>query len=47
MPVFLVTVFAKGERSDLTQAERNSLQKATKMIVAEYQKRVVKVGTGR
>ena len=43
MPVFLITVFAKGERSDLTQSERNRLGVTTKAIVAEYQSKVANV----
>ncbi len=38
MPVFLLTVFSKGERSDLSQAERNDLAALTKVLVAEYRK---------
>lgn len=36
LPVFLITVFSKGERSDLSKAECNSLRAITKAIVAEY-----------
>lgn len=36
VPVFLLTVFAKNERDDLTKAERNRLGKAAKQIVAKY-----------
>lgn len=36
MPVFLITVFAKGEKSNLSRAECNELRKLTKLIVAEY-----------
>lgn len=43
MPVFLITVFAKGERIDLTRAERNSLRTLTKAIVLEYDMRVTPV----
>jgi hypothetical protein len=35
-PVFLLTVFAKGERADLSQAERNALGRLTKMLVDSY-----------
>jgi hypothetical protein len=38
MPVFLLTVFSKGERSDLSQAERNDLAALTKVLVSEYRK---------
>jgi hypothetical protein len=40
LPVFVLTVFAKGERADLTMAERNSLQALTKAIVTEYKRKV-------
>ncbi len=42
LPVFLITVFSKGERSDLTQAERKVLAVMTKELVSEYRKKVVK-----
>jgi hypothetical protein len=35
-PVFLLTVFAKGEQSDLTKAERNALAQLTKVLVDSY-----------
>lgn len=38
LPVFLRTVFAKGERTDLSQAERNALAQLTKALVASYRK---------
>lgn len=44
LPVFLITVFAKGERSDLTQSEKSSLKQITKAIVETYSTRVVRVG---
>ena len=40
IPVFLGTVFAKGEICDLTKAERNDLRTITKAIVSQYQSRV-------
>ena len=40
MPVFLLTVFAKGERADLTQGERNDLRKLTKVVATEYRERI-------
>ena len=40
MPVFLITVFAKGEKDDLSQLERNGLRKLTKAIVTEYKARI-------
>lgn len=42
LPVFLVTVFSKGERTNLSDAERNALAAMTKAIVVEYRERVVK-----
>jgi hypothetical protein len=36
LPVFLLTVFSKGERSNLSKAECNDLRAITKAIVAEY-----------
>lgn len=44
MPLFLLTVFSKGERSDLTQKERNALKDMTKVLVETYADRVRKVG---
>ena len=45
-PVFLITVFGKGEQANLTKKERNFLEARTKVLVAEYRKKVVKVGAG-
>jgi hypothetical protein len=36
LPVFLLTVFGKGERSDLSKAERNALAQLTKTLVDTY-----------
>jgi hypothetical protein len=36
LPVFLLTVFAKGERADLSKAERNALAQLTKVLVDSY-----------
>jgi len=44
LPVFLITVFSKGERANLTQRERNDLKGLTSLIVEEYRTRVAKVG---
>jgi hypothetical protein len=41
--VFLITIFGKGERSDLSQKERNALASLTKVIANSYQKRVVAI----
>jgi hypothetical protein len=42
LPVFLIAVFKKGERANLSKAECNSLAKLTKAIAAEYRAKVVK-----
>lgn len=38
VPVFLLAVFAKNERSDLTQAERNDLAKVTSAMLRDYRR---------
>lgn len=38
VPVFLLTVFGKGEKANLTQAERNELREVLRDLVAEYRK---------
>jgi hypothetical protein len=43
LPVFLITVFGKGERSDLSQSERNDLAGLTKLIVQGYRGKVSKL----
>lgn len=43
LPVFLITVFSKGERSGLSKAECNRLGVTTKLIVTEYLSRVAKM----
>jgi hypothetical protein len=40
LPVFLMTVFAKGERANLTKAERNELREVLASLAAEYRKGV-------
>ena len=42
MPVFLLTVFKKGEQSNLSKAECNALGRLAKEIVSEYRAKVVK-----
>lgn len=39
LPLFLITVFAKNERSDLTKAEANGLGTLTKILVDSYARR--------
>ena len=38
IPLFLLTMFGKGERSDLSPAERNALKALTKALVAAYRR---------
>lgn len=38
LPVFLMTVFGKGEKANLTKAERNELRDILALIAAEYRK---------
>jgi hypothetical protein len=40
LPVFLITVFSKGDRANLSKAERNKLRQVTKAIADEYRKKV-------
>lgn len=39
MPVFLLAVFAKNEKADLTARERNDLGKTTAIMLTNYRKR--------
>ena len=41
IPVFLITMFSKGERADLSAAERNALARMTRTLVETYPKKVV------
>lgn len=36
MPLFLLTVFGKGEKANLTKGERNELSKFTALLVKNY-----------
>ncbi len=36
MPLFLLTVFGKGEKANLTKAERNELAKFTALLMKSY-----------
>jgi hypothetical protein len=36
MPLFLLTLFGKGEKADLTKAERNDLAKLSSILVKTY-----------
>jgi hypothetical protein len=46
LPVFLISVFGKGEKANLSQAECNALARLTKVLVKEYRRKVVKIGAG-
>ena len=37
MPLFLLTLFGKGEKSDLSNAERNELARLTAILVKVYE----------
>jgi len=34
--MFLITILAKGDKTNLTQGERNELKKMTKTVAARY-----------
>jgi hypothetical protein len=40
VPVFLMAIFGKGDKANLSQAERNELRKVLADIVTEYRKGV-------
>jgi hypothetical protein len=40
LPLYLITVFGKGEKSNLSKSERNRLRDITKAIVATYRSRI-------
>src|ERR1041384_8261716 len=39
VPVFLLAIFTKGERANLSKAERNELRQLLAGLVAEYEER--------
>ena len=43
VPVFLITVFTKGDRANLTKAERNDLAKLSKVLVETYRKSLARL----
>lgn len=47
IPIFLITVFSKGDSVNLSKAERNTLAKLTKELVAPYRSRVMRAGERR
>jgi hypothetical protein len=42
-PVYLITVFGKGEKTNLTKGERNGLAKIAKALAEESSKKIAKV----
>ncbi|WP_158818695.1 type II toxin-antitoxin system RelE/ParE family toxin [Methylocapsa sp. S129] len=42
LPIFLLTVFAKGEKANLSAAERNGLAKLTAILAADYGKKIMR-----
>jgi len=36
IPLFLLTIFSKSDKEDLSKAERNELSKFTKTLISEY-----------
>ncbi|MCQ8279857.1 type II toxin-antitoxin system RelE/ParE family toxin [Acetobacteraceae bacterium KSS8] len=47
VPVYLITVFAKGQKSNLSQAEVNQLSKITAALSKQCREKVVKVSSKR
>ncbi len=39
VPLFALTAFAKNERADLSQEERNAFRKLTKLLIEAYRRR--------
>ena len=39
LPLFLLTIFGKNEKENLSRAERNALAKLTKSIVQSYKRK--------
>jgi len=39
LPLFILTAFAKNERADLSQEDRNSFRRLTKLLVETYRSR--------
>jgi hypothetical protein len=42
LPLFLLNVFAKNEKANLTRSERNEMKKLLPRLVAGYRKRMAK-----
>ena len=47
IPVFLITVFSKGDRVNLSKAETNALAKMTKELVDSYRGWIARTGERR
>ena len=41
MPVFLLTAYTKGQKADISKAERNALRKLVPELIREYARRSV------
>lgn len=39
MPIFALTAYAKNERANLSQADRNDLRRLTALLVERYARR--------
>ena len=39
VPLFLLTAYAKNERADLSQADRNAFRRLTALLIDAYQRR--------
>jgi hypothetical protein len=42
LPVFLITLFSKGEKVDLSQAERNAMRKELADLAEDYRRGVMR-----
>ena len=42
LPIFLLNVFAKNEKADLTRAEQNEMKMLLPRLIAGYQKRMLR-----
>jgi hypothetical protein len=39
MPLFMLTIFGKGEKENLSKSERNELAKLVKLLIATYKRK--------
>ncbi len=46
LPVFLITAFSKGQKINLSKAERNALKNMADQLVQTYSRRVVPIAVG-